>query len=280
MKNRSTIDLSATRGLTSPPASTIPAARSDFSGTAVFDTRVIDASPRLLQESYRLRYQVYCLERHFLGVDDYPHALEIDDFDRHSVHVGAMDRFGRLAGTARLILPTEGMLPTLHQCSFAPIAGALWDGTARWVEVSRLSVSRSYGMTGAGAGDSSQGAYQPRDDRGQVFLAVLKAAYQASRRLGVTHWLVSIERSLQRLAVRNGLPLRQLGPVFDYLGPVAPYSLNLSEFDAVIREGRYPQLTDFVTGLESWDDADAVNQLAAFVRNAPPSVTDQLSLAG
>ena len=56
-----------------------------------FVGRTIDAAPHLLEQSYRLRYQVYCLERKFLRAEDYPEGLEHDEFDRHSIHVGAVD---------------------------------------------------------------------------------------------------------------------------------------------------------------------------------------------
>ena len=53
-----------------------PAANQEFRG------RVIDDAPLLLEQSYRLRYRVYCLQRHFLRAEDYPLGLEHDRFDR------------------------------------------------------------------------------------------------------------------------------------------------------------------------------------------------------
>jgi len=87
------------------------------------------------------------------------------------------------------------------------------------------------------------------DQRGPIFLTVLRALYVASKEVGATHWLVSIERSLQRLLARNGFPFRQLGPEFDYLGPVAPYALDLEEFAHVVRGHKFPQLADFTDAL-------------------------------
>jgi N-acyl amino acid synthase of PEP-CTERM/exosortase system len=84
-----------------------------------------------------------------------------------------------------------------------------------------------------------------------VFLAVMKGLYRASKRLDITHWLVSIERPLARLLARHGFPFRQLGPEFEYLGPVAPYSLCLAELDAVIAGGRFPHLADFPTASDT-----------------------------
>jgi N-acyl-L-homoserine lactone synthetase len=199
-----------------------------------FDTPEINQAPGLLLDSFRLRYQVYCVERQFLPVSDYPRGVETDEFDNDSIHVGAVDRGGQLAGTARLVLPTRGTLPTLAYCVSTPIEGALWTTRARWVEASRLSVSRSYGSS-------------VENDRSQVFLAVLRALYMASKRIDATHWLVSIERSLQRLLARNGFPFRQMGPQFEYLGPVAPYAMDLRELDQIIASGRHAHLANFAT---------------------------------
>ena len=48
----------------------------------------IDDDPALLQASYEMRYQVYCLERQFLSPSYYPLGAETDVFDQHAVHLG------------------------------------------------------------------------------------------------------------------------------------------------------------------------------------------------
>jgi N-acyl amino acid synthase of PEP-CTERM/exosortase system len=229
-----------------------------------FDVAVLDAVSSLLVDSFRLRYEVYCLERQFLEASDYPLGLEFDKFDRRSVHVGAVDRMGALAGTARLVLPMHGTLPTLDHCALEPLTGPLWTARRRWVEVSRLSVSRTYGRRESGT-DLAFG------DRGDVLITVSKAVYLASKRLGATHWLVSIERSLARLLTRCGFPFRQLGPQFDYLGAVAPYSMDLAEFEEDARSGRYPQVTDFVAS----SDPDTREDHAGFM--VPAALTSVIN---
>src|SRR4051812_4367815 len=56
-----------------------------------FTASVVDRTPALLDDSYRLRHQVYCNERQFLAAADYPDGLESDELDASSVHVGAID---------------------------------------------------------------------------------------------------------------------------------------------------------------------------------------------
>ena len=226
-----------------------------------FHARSIDEAPQLLDKSYGLRYQVYCLERKFLRASDYPEGLEIDEFDRHSIHVGAVDGCGELAGTARVVTISEIGFPLFRHCTIFPHELERHSPARRLVEVGRLSVSRSYrrrandgdyGVTASlpsGASAPSRHA-QRRRARDNVFPTLLKALYQATKRLGVTHWLAAMEPSLVLLLAQQGLPFRLIGPESDYLGLVAPYEMDLEEFDRVIMSGRFPALERFVIGLE------------------------------
>src|SRR5262245_55209896 len=81
--------------------------------------RVLDGSPALLEASYRLRFQVYCLEHRILDPSQYAERLEQDEFDAYSVHAGAVDPCGHLAGTARLVMRSALGLPLLRHCTLA-----------------------------------------------------------------------------------------------------------------------------------------------------------------
>jgi N-acyl amino acid synthase of PEP-CTERM/exosortase system len=202
-----------------------------------------------------LRYQVYCRERHFLSPDDYPDQLEIDPFDQHAIHVGVINAQGELAATARLIQLTQAGLPSFDHCTFYAGVNVLRDLDRRVVEVSRLSVSRTYNRR-AGDDHFSLGSAPPRTDGGErrsggvLVMTLYKALYQASKRRGIANWMAATERSLQRLVTRSGFPFRQIGPETDYYGPVSPYLLDLSEFDANIMSGHFPPLNGFMDGLE------------------------------
>ena len=204
-----------------------------------FEARTIDDTPELLEQSYALRYQVYCLERKFLRPEAYPRQLEMDEFDPHSVHVGALDAAGALAGTARAVKMGGAGLPLLAHCTIFPDEAATHGG-ATLVEVGRLSVSRRY----------NRRAVERRSGCGDVCLTLLKALYQATKRMGGTHWLAATERSLQRMLAQHGFPFRQIGPEGDYFGPVAPYRMDLAELDDIMLSNRFPVLQDFVVGLE------------------------------
>ncbi len=81
-------------------------------------------------------------------------------------------------------------------------------------------------------------------------MTLYRELYQASKRHGFTHWLAATERSLQRLVVKYHFPFRQVGPETDYFGLVAPYLMDLADFDAEILSGDVPALSRFLDGLE------------------------------
>src|SRR6185369_820500 len=111
---------------------------------AQFHAQVIDGDPQLLEESYRLRYQVYCVERRFLDATDYPDGREVDEFDEHSVHLGLIAAEGTLIGTARLIKPNPHGFPMFRHCAFFPEVMPPDAPHVVPMEASRLAISRKY----------------------------------------------------------------------------------------------------------------------------------------
>jgi N-acyl amino acid synthase of PEP-CTERM/exosortase system len=233
-----------------PEASASPASSSPY-----FTGLVVDDHPELLQASYGLRYQVYCLERRFLSADRYPDQVETDEFDKHSIHMGVINAQRELAATARLIQLTSDGLPSFDHCTFYDGVNVLRDLDCRVIELSRLSVSRAYNRR-AGDGHFGLGSAPPRAEGGErrsggvLVMTLYKAIYQTSKRRGIAYWMGTMERSLQRMVARSGFPFRQIGPDTDYYGPVAPYLLELAELDAILLSGRFRALHDFMDGLE------------------------------
>ena len=177
----------------------------------------------MLEKSYELRYQVYCLERKFLPAENYRSGLEIDEFDRHAIHVGAIDARGELAGTARAVTVSELGLPLFRHCTTFPHEMDRQPEYRCLVEVGRLAVSRTYrrrvddhpsvGKTASPSGGTARNGQVDRaSPAADVFVTVLKALYQATKRIGATHWLAAMEPSLERLLAQHGFPFRVLGP--------------------------------------------------------------------
>ena len=233
-----------------------------------FHARLIDDDPHLLEKSYDLRYQVFCLERGFFCATDYPNKLESDEFDQHSLHFGAFDHTGELAATARLVQPGNAGLPIYHHCTIFPGETELQSTENKIVEISRLSVRQNYRRR---RDEGFYGLKETTDRRSgepelvgnlerrsgierrlgeKVIFTLYKSIYQVSKRLGFTHWLAATEKSLQRRLVTYGFPFRPIGPQIDYFGPVTPYIMALGDFDQIILERRIPVLEEFLVGLE------------------------------
>jgi N-acyl amino acid synthase of PEP-CTERM/exosortase system len=240
------------------PGEIITAAPADAApdgAASAFRARELDDDPALLDESYRLRYQVFCIERQFLSPTFFPDGREIDVFDKHSVHLGVLDAQDRLVATARLVRRTEDGLPMYGHCSLLVREPVLADFFAPLVEISRLAVSRKYNRRRGDQhygleGGSSANLGGDRREGGEIVMTLYREVYQASKRHGFTHWLAATERSLQRLLIRYRLPFTQVGPETDYYGMVAPYLLDLTVLDREVLAGQVPAIRDWLVGLD------------------------------
>ncbi|MEO8075082.1 MAG: PEP-CTERM/exosortase system-associated acyltransferase [Acidobacteriota bacterium] len=223
--------------------------------------RPLDNAPRLLEDSYRLRYQVYCLEQKFLPVEDYPAGLEFDAFDCHSLHVGAVDASGELAGTSRAVRVSHLGLPLFDHCTSFPHETEFHRGNPRLVEVGRLVIAAGYrrhrDQVACDAETVSRSVrvadYQRAKHRrvgDDVFMTVLKALYEETQRVGATHWLTAMEEPLRRQLDQQGFPFRAFGPECEYYGRVIPYQMALNELDRAIVSGRFPGLKGFSADLD------------------------------
>jgi N-acyl amino acid synthase of PEP-CTERM/exosortase system len=226
-----------------------------------FHPRSIDDDPQLLEQSYQLRYQVYCVERHFLPADNYPDGREMDAFDQNSIHVAALDEHGAVVATARVVKPGSAGLPLFRYCTVFPLVTALDVAGTVAVEISRVSISRHYArrpgdvrlggvvVPGEVPGGPVVGGHERRRRSGEPFLTLLKAVISAARSIDATHLIFAIEPALERWLVHFGFPCRLSGPEADYYGRVAPYIVSLAELDDVIRGRQFPALEDFPLGV-------------------------------
>lgn len=222
--------------------------------------------PEDIEATYRIRYQVYCLERGFLDRDAYPEQLERDEFDQHALHILASHTNGAPAGSARLVRHSglgfpltqhcQLSLPSLSDCSDASLGA--------YAEISRLAVSKVFRRRQGDSffgGPPRQHAPEPSGaevidfpvapNPPEIVSGIYRALYQESKRHGIVHWLVAMERSLFVVLKRMGFTFAPIGPEVDYFGPVRPYLATISAFeDKIFRSS--PSLFAFmIEGLES-----------------------------
>ena len=101
-----------------------------------------------LNKIFRLRYEVYCLEKKYLNANDYPSKIETDKYDPYSVFFIVKDKKnGQLAGTVRLIKKKSHELPLESEFG---VKIDKENDNGRMLEVSRLIVAKDYRKSAKG----------------------------------------------------------------------------------------------------------------------------------
>jgi N-acyl amino acid synthase of PEP-CTERM/exosortase system len=220
-----------------------------------------------LETVFGIRYQVYCVERGFLREEDYPAKLESDDYDAHALHILATHRAGHPAGTARLVMSSRLGFPAMKHCIFSDEFEHLNDPThpalASYAEVSRLAVSKDfrrregdtpYGGPPRGDPASADGAdilaFTPPRNMPEILMGICRVLYQQSKRRGITHWVLAMERGLYVMLKRIGFRYIPAGPEVDYYGPVRPYVASIEALESGLFRASPDALAYMVSGLE------------------------------
>ena len=166
-------------------------------------------TPALRGEAYRLRYQVYCVERNYeVGQD----GLEWDEYDAFARHAVVRCRHtGEVMGTVRLVLPKspagDDDFPAQNICDPNLLRGL---PRATIGEVSRFALPKDRGRSISA------------DARCLLRLALIQGAVWLSAEAGHTHWLAVMEPTLLRLLRATGLHFVPVGPTVDYHGRRQP----------------------------------------------------------
>ena len=199
-------------------------------------------TPKLLEEVFRVRYAVYCLEQSFEDPADFPDGLERDGYDSHSVHSLLIHSpSGRVAGAVRLILPLRenpiGSLPIDKICSDPILTGAERISRASTAEVSRFAVTKGFRrrwhmgeqQSPSGVTEKSLEAAQargvfPHDRRvsSHITLGLIASLVQMSAENGVSVWCSVMEWALLRLLTRIGIHFTPIGPQVEHHGKRQP----------------------------------------------------------
>lgn len=155
-----------------------------------------------MEAIFRLRYQVYCIEKGYLP-NNYPDGIEKDEYDDYSTHFVAIDGQyykNKIVGYFRAILKRpDFILPIEKHFNLFTIT----PDPAKTVEHSRLIVSKEY-----------------RDVRHQIMLSLVKAAYLYNKSQGIEFCYAAVEWPLYKFLRRLGLPYEMAGRENFYMGAV------------------------------------------------------------
>lgn len=198
-----------------------------------------------LWRAFALRYEVYCCERGFLPAANYPDRLESDEYDERAAHFFSFDDAGELVGYVRLVpAVNDDPFPFQHYCSMddqtpPPPCEAM--------EVSRLIIRQDYRRARTGSVPNLENVVLGRRaaDSSAVLLDLYRQMYAYSQGRGVRYWYAAMERPLARALGALNFRFRQVGPMADYFGPIAPFVADLRELEAELRVRRPALLVSF-----------------------------------
>ncbi|MGH8589090.1 MAG: PEP-CTERM/exosortase system-associated acyltransferase [Gammaproteobacteria bacterium] len=216
-------------------------------------------TPELLEQAFRLRYQVYCQEALLPGFDplDYPDGLERDiyDYEHRSVHCLLRHRpTGINAGTVRLVLADPVQPDALFPVE--AVAGDQIDrdylskhcadrGTiaecSRFILARRFRSRRGEHLWPDGLAEEGLDAYRESDERRVLphpVLGLIKAAMIMSWEQQVHYLYTAMEPRLDRRLRQFGLELRPVSPLIEYHGAVRAHWGFVSEFLAHVHHQR------------------------------------------
>ena len=193
---------------------------------------------RKLRESYRLRYDVYCIER---GYEPGYNGEESDDFDPYSKHaVLRTNDDGQVIATIRLIGPRfddlKGSFPIQQLVAPNLLRGI---PLAQAGEMSRMAISKQRRRADI--------------DPAMLRMALWRAVVQMSHEWGLTHWFAVIEPSSIRLHARTSIVFEPLGPVVVHHGIRQPMVGDIQKVLSRLRAAR-PFIWHYLTNGGMWCD--------------------------
>ncbi len=196
----------------------------------------------LREETFRLRYQVFCIENNFLNLKDYSDKMERDEFDDHSKHILLRYRpTGEFIGSMRVILPHKDKLERTFPVQETDIDHPLAKDTkamSNHCEFSRLLILGSFRnkMQKNGkhqnvyAGKERKGNWLQRQFIPYAPVGLFRAACEIAAENGIENCFSIMEprhlKAMHRLGINR---IQNLGEPIEYHGIRQPFALNLFE---------------------------------------------------
>jgi N-acyl amino acid synthase of PEP-CTERM/exosortase system len=206
-------------------------------------------SDELKNEVYKLRYQVFCIEKEIFNSEHYPDDLEYDDFDQKAIHYLIRHRkSGKYAATVRLILPDaknpEKPFPIEHYCKIDNLAVMQHINRKYLGEVSRFCVSGAFkrrkneAHTLAAIGSCRQNCFTLDERRSfpLISLSLMACFIKASYENDIHYLFASMEPSFFRFVSPLGINLIKIGPLVNYHGDRWPAMIKITDLLKCIAE--------------------------------------------
>lgn len=216
---------------------------------------IIADSQELIDECYKLRYKVYCLENPYQEPNPAYGEYERDQFDGHSVH--ALLRYrptGEFIGTVRLIVnhgDSPSMIPIQSLCEEHHIQLPASFNNKPYGEISRFCISKSFRRR---VTDTMYGtAYTARElaeMRGRVIpymaLGLINMVVTMGREEGLSQVCAVMEPSLIRLLDKLGIHFLPVGPTIEFHGTRQISYINVTDLGKSLSAER-PEVLELLT---------------------------------
>ncbi len=220
-------------------------------------------TPDLLEEVYRIRYQVYCQELCYEPAEKFPDQMEKDEYDPFSVHYLLEHSSSKnYVGCVRVVFyneqnldakfPFEKVCP--HNLDFSE------KNRRHFCEVSRLAVKSQFRRR-LGEAERPEGliflekTQEKKNDRRRQFPTIALSLYWTAFMVALKYdrdAFVVMERSLSRHLKRCGLISHQIGEYVSYRGRRAPFLMKPKEIFAQNLNKYIDGLDDFVENLKQY----------------------------
>lgn len=211
----------------------------------------------LLDEVYRLRYQVFCVENSIFDANDNPSGREQDEHDAISEHILLFHRSsGTAVGTARVVMPYLGITcrPLPMQCALATQGRQILEQLPirQTGEISRFAISKAFrrwwGEAGCPAG-SAASRHSPCSEQHlmrHITFGLMGDIVQICIEHGIIYLAAFMEPSLVRILLKLGLEFEPIGERIEYHGVRQPCVARLADLIERSRD-RLTPLWQFVS---------------------------------
>ena len=210
------------------------------------------------EDTFRLRYRIFCDEFRYEPAEAYPDHLESDEYDAHSRHFLLRHKSsGMPAACARLVLADDkSPLPLEKFCANAideKVMRSYDDRRQTLCEFSRWGVDSPFRlrpgerMTRFGEISALDSTAREQRTFSLIAISTILATFAISEILERTHCFTMLEPLMARRLARSGLVSERVGQEIEYHGVTAPYLFHAAENI----EGMASELREFYAAIRS-----------------------------
>jgi len=217
-------------------------------------------SPELLDQIFRLRYEIYVEECKFIHKDTCPEGKETDKFDPYSIHFAALDQNENLVGALRLVVDSPFGFPLEEKADYSLPLEKHNFFRNNIAEISRLVISKKY-RCGLWSKNRKtfvrkhfrDGLKEFKSKISPILFGLYDVGYRVCKERDITYWIAAMEHSLLRLVKENGFIFYSLGEPIEYYGKVLPCISLLEEIEGNLQIVSSKQFTSPENRLSSFE---------------------------